>query len=158
MNDCRTKCQNSNPSSLMCTCCLIRARSIYNPLLFLLLMDYLLFPTAVTSAEPEGIPPIYSELGEPCSNSFSQSPKKHRVSGARRLTGRLNRPSLEQLPKYLSHGLTKSPGILPIGDGTQSRDQCDLADLHNQLLLQVTEWVQEEKSNRPSRVASKGRL
>ena len=121
-------------------------------------MDYLLFPTAVSSAEPEGIPPIYSELGEPCSNSFSQSPKQHRVSGARRLTGRLNRPSLEQLPKYLSHGLTKSPGILPMGDSTSNRDQHDPHDPHSHLLLQVTEWLHEEKSKRLSRAPSKGRI
>ena len=108
----------------------------------------------VTITEPEGIPPIYSELGEPINNSYSQSAKKHRVGGARRLSGRLNRPSLEQLPKILSHAFTKSPGILPV-ESDASNDQKNSNDAHTSLLSQVTEWLHDERRKRLHR-SSKG--
>lgn len=112
--------------------------------------------TAVTITEPDGIPPIYSELGEPISNSLSQSPKQHRASGARRLAGRLNRPSLDQFPKILSHGLTRSPGLLPIGGSAVTHAHSDSDDHHANLLSQVSAWLQEEKAKRASSLSEYG--
>ena len=121
-------------------------------------MAYLDFITAVTIAEPEGIPPIYSELGEPVSNSLSQNPKQHRASGVKRLSGRFSRPSYESLPKFSSHNLSKSPGLLPVSDDEVNCGQSAVGDAHSQLLSQVTKWLDEGKARRLQQEPCRGQL
>ena len=119
-------------------------------------MAYVQISTAVTIAGTEGIPPIYSELGEPISNPSSQNPKLHRASRAKRLSGRLDRPSYESIPRFSSHGLTKSPGLLPIEDSHAGNDQRDPNDPHGLLLSQVSRWLHDEKAKVVYEGGSKG--
>ena len=118
-------------------------------------MAYSPFLTAVTISEPQDHQPsMPSESAGSLNSLFSQNTRQHRPTGARRLTGRPNRHSVEQLPNITSQTLTKSPSLLPAGDGPVS----DIDDLYDDLLAQVKAWLQDEKAKKLKKDSASGKL
>jgi hypothetical protein len=109
------------------------------------LLTFLSF-TAVTIADPDGNPPTYFELGEPASNTSSNSLKHHRASASKRLIGRLSKSSYEHLPSLTNLSLSRSPGSIQDGENPTTHEHTDHVNAHSRLLSSVTSWLHEERN------------